>query len=351
MAVARKFLDVIPGVTIEEVGVSPERPMLLARLDGSGPGRMLTFAGHMDTVPAGDGWTVDAFGGTIRDGRLYGRGTSDMKGGIAGFMVAIGQLAELRDQWRGTVVAHIVPDEEPGGQLGTQVLLEKGLLTGDAVVVAEPSELCVYRAQKGNIFAQIRFSGRSAHGSTPQLGHSAIVQAARAALWLEETLGPALASSRHELVGCASVNVGTISGGRRTNMVPDDCILTVDRRVLPGEQLEHAFAELEQAAGPEGVVSYDHVGAAFETPAEHWLVRDAVAVVDAVRGHSCPVGGLVGSSDARFYAASADLPTIIVGPGAMSEAHTPDESVDVELLELSVDVYRELALRILRTDP
>lgn len=345
--VARSYLASIPGVIVEDVGVAPERPMLVATLAGAGPGRTLTFAGHIDTVPVGAGWTRDPFGAEVADGRLYGRGSSDMKGGVAGFMVAIRQLAVLRDRWQGTVIAHIVPDEEPGGQLGTQVLLKRGLIGGDAVVVAEPSELCVFRAQKGNIFARLAFTGRSAHGSTPQLGDNAINRALRTAARLDQELAPQLAEREHELVGAATISVGTISGGERTNMVPDACVMTVDRRLIPGERADEAIAELERVVGDDADVTYEHVGAAFETPADHWLVQAAVEVVDRVRGASCPVGGLVGSSDARFYADGAGLPTIILGPGAMDEAHTPDESVDVALLEASVDAYRELALQVL----
>lgn len=347
VAVCRTFLQQIPGVEIEEVGVAAERPMLVATLRGAGPGPELTFAGHIDTVPAGDGWTYDPFGAELADGRMYGRGTADMKGGIAGFLAAIDRLARQRDRWHGAIVAHIVPDEEPGGHLGTQILLAQGRLTGDAVIVAEPSELYVYRAQKGNIFARARYRGRSAHGSTPHLGENAISHALHAATALETDLAPQLAQRRHELVGAATVTLGTIHGGRRTNVVPDECILTVDRRLVPGEDPDEATAELEAHFGPHAIVDYEHIGAAFETPHDHWLVQAAIRAVDDVRGRSCPVGGLVGSSDARFYAEGAHLPTIIIGPGSMTQAHTTDEYVDVALLQQSVDVYERLALAIL----
>jgi len=348
MAVVEAYLRAIQGVVVEHVGVAAERPMIVATLTGeSAAGRTVIFGGHIDTVPAGDGWTRDPFGGEIIDGQLYGRGASDMKSGIAGFLVAMRQLAQQRDRWSGTIVAHIVPDEEPGGQLGTETLLERGLLRGDAAIVAEPSELTVYRAQKGNIFAQVRFTGRSAHGSTPHLGENAISRAMRAAIDLEERLGPQLARRRHELVGAATVSVGTIRGGLRTNMVPDECVITVDRRVIPGEPLDEAAAELRRFMADSADVTFEQCGAAFETPADHWLVRAAIEAVDGVRGASFPVGGLVGSSDARFYAAGAGIPTVIVGPGAMHQAHAPDERVDIALVRQSVDVYRELALRLL----
>lgn len=348
MTVVRSYLRQIPEIEVEDVGVAPERPMLVATLrGGAGPGRTIIFGGHIDTVPAGDGWTREPFGGEIADGRLYGRGASDMKGGIAGFLVALRQLAALRDDWKGTVVAHVVPDEEPGGQLGAELLLESGRIAGDAAIIAEPSGLTVFRAQKGNVFATVTFTGRSAHGSTPELGDNAVSHAVQFAMDIEQRLAPQLARRRHELVGNASISIGTIRGGVRTNVVPDQCVLTVDRRVLPSEDLGQATRELSSFIDGRGTITFDHIGAAFETPAEHWLVRAAVDVVDEARGGAMPVGGLVGSSDARFYAAGAGIPTIIIGPGTMDQAHVPDESVDVELLSSSVTVYRELALRLL----
>jgi acetylornithine deacetylase/succinyl-diaminopimelate desuccinylase family protein len=321
--------------------------MLVAELNGRPGGRRLILAGHLDTVPAGEGWTYDPYGGAVSDGRLYGRGASDMKGGIAGMLVALRLLAQERHRWRGTIVGHLVPDEEPGGELGTQVLLERGLIAGDAAVVAEPSELRVFRAQKGNVFAALRVRGKAAHGSMPEHGVNAISAAARLIVDLEERLGPQLAERRHGLVGRATLNVGMIHGGIRTNVVPDECVVTVDRRVLPGERLEDAVAELEQFVGDRAEIELEHVGAAFETPEEHWLVQAAQRAVKEVRGVAPQVGGLVGSSDARFYAAGAGVPTIVLGPGAMDQAHVADESIDVDLLGRSVEVYRRLALTLL----
>lgn len=347
-SVAREYLEATPGVSVADHGVRPERPMLVATLEGAGPGRTIIFGGHVDTVPAGEGWTRDPFGGELRCGRVFGRGASDMKGGVAGFLVALRRLAAMRDELPGTVVAHIVPDEEPGGQLGTGLLLERGLLRADMAIVAEPSELCVYRAQKGNLFARVRVAGRAAHGSMPESGDNAISRAARLAIDLDDRLAPLLATRTHPLVGSATLSIGTIAGGRRTNVVPDECVFTVDRRIVPGERVEEATAELEAFVADRAELDFEHVGAAFDTPEGHPLVQAAVAAVAAVRGHSPPIGGLVGSSDARYYAAGAGIPTVIVGPGSMEQAHVADEWVDVQLVGQSVDVYRRLALTLLR---
>jgi succinyl-diaminopimelate desuccinylase len=350
-AVAREYLEATPGVVVEDHGVRPERPMLVATIQGSAPGSTIIFGGHVDTVPVGEGWTCDPFGGALQDGRLYGRGASDMKGGVAGMLVALRRLAALRAHWSGTIVVHVVPDEEPGGQEGAELLLANGLIAADAAIITEPSELGVFRAQKGNMFAAARLTGRSAHGSMPEHGDNAISRAARLVIDLEDRFAPRLAERRHPLLGAATLSVGTIAGGRRTNVVPDECVITIDRRIVPGEVLEAVTAELEAFVGDRAEISYEHLGAPFDTPEDHWLVQAAIGAVETVRGFCPPVGGLVGSSDARYYAVGAGIPTIIVGPGSMGQAHVPDEWVDVDLLGRSVGVYRELALALLGGRP
>lgn len=345
--VVRTYLEAIPGVVVADHGVSPRRPMLVATLRGGTPGRTIIFGGHVDTVPAGDNWTRDPFGGEVEDGRLYGRGASDMKGGVAGMLVALRRLAAIRETWSGELVVHVHPDEEPGGQEGAQILLRDGHIAGDAAIITEPSELRVFRAQKGNVFAAARVRGRAAHGSMPEQGDNAIMRAARLAVDLEERLAPRLMERRHELLGPATLSIGTIEGGRRTNVVPDECVFTIDRRVVPSETLEDVMAELELFVGDRAELICEHAGAAFDTSADHWLVRAAEKAVNSVRGFSPPMGGLVGSSDARYYADGAGIPTVIVGPGSMSQAHVDDEWIDVKLLGESVEVYRRLALLLL----
>ena len=336
------YLRRIPGVRIDVIEARAHRPIVVGTLEGAQPGRRILFSGHVDTVPAGDGWTRDPFGGEVSGDRLYGRGASDMKGGVAAFLVALRRLAQRRSELAGTVVVHVVPDEEPGGVLGAKVLLDRGLIVGDAAIVAEPSELAVYTAQKGNIFASVRVAGRSAHGSMPDRGVNAITAAARLINDLESRLAPHVSAATHPLVGAATLSVGTINGGRATNIVPDECTFTLDRRLLPGQSANAAFAELERFIDGRGSVSIDNAGASFETPGDHWLVTTAMEAVGDVTGRTPRIGGLVGSSDARFYADGAGIPTIIVGPGAMSQAHVADEHVETKCLRLCVDVYERL---------
>ncbi|MFN8123715.1 MAG: M20 family metallopeptidase [Thermoleophilia bacterium] len=345
--VIRGFLAGVPGVTVEDVGVAPRRPMLVARLEFARPGPTLLLNGHMDTVPAGDGWTRDPFGAEIDGGRMYGRGSADMKAGLAGLLVAFGELARRADRLSGAIELHAVPDEEPGGHWGAEVLLAAGRMRGDFAVVAEPTELRVFRAQKGNVFVNVTLTGRSAHGSMPHNGVNAVSAAARLIADLEDRLGAELATRTHPLVGARTVNVGTIAGGTATNVVPDRCVLGVDCRVIPGGTVAEALAELTAFIGDRGTIEPTHLGEPFETPEDDPLVVAAQAAVAASWGEPKPCGGLVGSSDARFYAVGAGIPTILLGPGSLDQAHVPDEWVEVAQVEASVPLYIDLAHRLL----
>ena len=347
-SVVREYLESIPGVDVTELSRAADRPIVLARIDTGRAGPTVAFSGHVDTVPVGEGWTRDPFAAEIDGGRMYGRGASDMKAGVAAILVALRVLAAGRRAMPGgAVVAHIVPDEEPGGEFGSAVLLREGLISANAAIVAEPSELAVFRAQKGNIFAAIRIRGRAAHGSMPEKGVNAISAAARLVVDLEAQLAPRIRTHRHTLLGSSSLSVGTIHGGRRTNVVPDECVVTVDRRLMPDESLESALKELEEFVGSRGTVCVEQTGAAFDTPEDHWLVGAAIGASERVLGVPAVIGGLNGSSDARFYADGAGIPTIILGPGTMSQAHVADEHVVIAQLPAAVRIYEQLARSLL----
>jgi succinyl-diaminopimelate desuccinylase len=341
------YLSGAAGIDMQQINADTERPIIVATAESGIDGPTILFCGHIDTVPVGDGWTRDPFGAEIENGVMYGRGASDMKGGVAAMLVALRRLAAQGALPRGRVAVHVVPDEEPGGELGAAVLLEQGYVAGDAAIVTEPSELAVFRAQKGNIFAAIRVRGRAAHGSMPERGVNAISAAARLIIDLEERLGPSIRGHTHPLLGSSSLNVGTIHGGRRTNMVADECVFTVDRRLMPAESFDAAWAELVEFVGDRGTVELEQFGASFDTPGEHRLVQTAREAVTDVLERPAEIGGLNGSSDARFYADGAGIPTIILGPGSMQQAHVADEFVDVRQVETAVGIYEALVKKLL----
>ncbi|MBU2602355.1 MAG: M20 family metallopeptidase [Actinobacteria bacterium] len=322
--------------------IAPGRLGLVGRLDG-GIDKVLAFNGHTDVVPPGAGWTVDPFEPTITEGRLYGRGACDMKGGIAAMVAAIERLARIEKARRPHIEIHLVPDEEDGGA-GALQLVTRGLAHVHGAVFGEPTGLQVHIAEKGAAWLTATCVGRAAHASVPHRGESAISKAARLIVRLDERVPGLLASKVHPLVGGSTLSVGTISGGTRVNIVPDHCEMTLDRRLIPGEDHEAAISELQAVAGDLAHIELFHLEEPAETDEHEPLVLAAQDAVEATYGERRALGGFMASTDARFYINQGHIPSIILGPGDLERAHQANEYVEVEELERSVEVYVNTAL-------
>jgi acetylornithine deacetylase len=244
------------GVPWTRQEVTPQRENIVARLDGDTPieqgGPLLMLEAHQDTVPV-DGMTIPPFTPTIADGKLYGRGSCDIKGGMASMLWAFAKLVEERPANRPTVLMACSVNEEHGfygarelAQLWQQPVAGAVVpRRPDAVIVAEPTLLNVVVAHKGTVRWRCRTSGRAAHSSRPELGDNAIYHMARVLKALEiyaRDEAPAL--TRHRLVGHPTLSVGVVSGGISVNTVPDDCYIEIDRRVVPGENPHEARAKV-----------------------------------------------------------------------------------------------------------
>lgn len=216
----------------------PGRPSLVAIRRGTGGGRSLMLNGHIDTVGIA-GYEGDPFTPEIKDGKMFGRGTFDMKGGVAAMMVAAAKATER--PLRGDVIVACVADEEHGS-LGTEEVLDN--FTADAAIVTEPSHLEVTLAHKGFVWFDVEIAGRSAHGSRPELGVDAIAKAGHFLVALER-LGHDLANGgRHHLLGTGTVHASLISGGEEASTYPSSCRITLERRTVPGETPQHVEDEL-----------------------------------------------------------------------------------------------------------
>src|SRR6478735_5247733 len=230
------------------LGEDLPRPNLIGRLQGDGP--VVHLNGHYDVVPVGNDWTRDPFGGELADGWIYGRGAADMKSGLAAQVIAVEALR--RTEWAGTVVQSAVPDEETVGvrNAGMGWLVEQGLLEGEAVIITEPfGPDGVGIGHKGAIWGEITILGKQAHGSAPQLGVNAVELMARYLATLDRELRPQL-ETRITDYGVtpdnqrSTLSFDTIRGGHATNIVPDRCTVTFNRRLIPGEDLDEARREL-----------------------------------------------------------------------------------------------------------
>jgi acetylornithine deacetylase/succinyl-diaminopimelate desuccinylase family protein len=336
------------GLEVAMQEVEPGRPNVIARWSvGRRPRLLLT--GHLDTVPVGEGWSRDPFGAEIDNGRLYGRGACDMKGGLAAMLGAVLDMRARGEQPAGDVVVAMVVGEEEDSA-GTRALVARGV-EADWAVLSEPTGMQLVRANRGLMNYRLVVKGASAHASSPLLGRNAVVAAARLVLELE-ALAAELAARPHPLFGPPNLTVGTIHGGTRPYVVPDRCEVEVDRRVNPGETREDVVRELNEAIARvrllhqgldvEVLEGADYL--AFEIPEEHELVRlVATAMVQA--GLPRRISVWRAASDAGFLVHTAGIPCVLFGPGDIEQAaHRPDESIDLEDLEVAQQVFERLLL-------
>ena len=332
--------------------VEPEagRLSLVAELPhpaGPDPGRpTLIVNGHLDVVPVNSSaWSHDPFDPQVTDGRLYGRGSADMKGGIAAAIAALDVLDREGRAPGCNLVFHLVADEERGGRWGTATLLEKGLIRGDACLVPEPTDLELCVAERGLWQARIHVAGKPGHGSRPREGVSAVEHAARLVLALHAA---DYGGDEHPLLGKPTANVGTIAGGTTFNTVAEAAVIGLDRRVLPGATAESTQAEVAamiDRAGIDGLryrFDVDTFGEASEMAADDPWAKLVGSAVARVTGREPAVIGMTFTTDARFVRNQAGIPTVVCGPGAIDQAHGDDEYVEVDRLVDAAAAFAEL---------
>jgi len=315
---------------------------LIAELSGNKTGPTLLFHAHADTVGAGnaDAWTRDAFSGEVVDGNIYGRGAGDDKGSLAAQVMAAVALARAGVRLNGCLQLAAVADEESGGLFGTRWLRDSGQLQPDYLVVGEQTSNQVAIAERVACGIDLTVFGKSAHGATPWEGENAIMQAAQALSWLQVRLFPRLAQRTHPFLPPPSLNVGKISGGVQWNIVPDQCTVAIDRRLIPGETREQAMAEisgvLEEYSAHAGALRYElssvgDVAANINTSPAHPFARAAAATLQAVCGERRDLTGYVQTSDGRWFAGDG-IPIILFGPGDPALAHAANEYISSDQL-------------------
>jgi acetylornithine deacetylase/succinyl-diaminopimelate desuccinylase family protein len=340
------------GLEVETPEAAPGRPNVVAWLRGRARRPVVALNTHLDTVPISDGWTVDPFGGEVRDGRVWGMGSGDAKGQIVAMLGAIEELARSRASLRGDVVFAAVADEELGS-IGARAVV-KGM-TIDHAVIGEPTRLRVGIAHRGSLRPRIVVRGRSAHSSTPGLGVNAIFRMAKVLAALE-TYCDGLEAITHPLIGSPSGAVTLISGGHKESAIPDRCEIVLDRRMVPGEQQGRVVADIEallarlRAEDPELQVAIEAYmptsGPPSETPRDARLVGLAVEAVREVTGVPGVVYGAgFGCDMTHFRGLGAEA--VILGPGDIDRAHKADEYIELAELEAGRRVYLTLLRRLL----
>jgi len=341
--------------------VSPGRDNFLARIDATVPrAPVVLWDAHQDTVPA-EGMTIEPFAPLVRDGRLYGRGACDVKGGMAAMLVAIDRLLAEDRPRLATVVFSATVNEEfgfSGMKALTRLWSEEEPLGSDAAarrlvprkpvlaVVAEPTCLGLVTQHKGSVRWRIRVRGRACHSAFPERGENALYPAARAMLAIESLAQELLTRHPDHPCGPPTLSLGTIRGGAGVNLVPDLAVLEIERRVVPGESplaaRDEVIARIDAACGGariehdppflESAPLVDRTATAGKPYAR------LTAALRAAGRHDTPTAARYGTNASVL--AAAGIPAVVFGPGSIEQAHTADEWIDLAEVDAVADVLR-----------
>jgi acetylornithine deacetylase ArgE len=333
------------GVPYERQAVAPGRDNIVARCEIPGARRTLMFEAHQDTVPV-DGMTIEPFAARIENGRLYGRGACDIKGGMAAMLAAFARLVKEKPRGASNLIMACTVDEEHTF-LGVQELVKRGV-QADAAVVAEPTQLNIVHAHKGVARWKLWTTGRSCHSSSPEKGINAIYRMGKVLVAIDTFAERLRASAPDPLLGPPTISVGRIDGGSSVNTVPDRCQVEIDRRIIPGEKpaaTPGQLADFLKQAGIDFPVEMSELwinAPALSPKGSETLVQQLGAAIDRVRGshrvHPVPYG-----TDASTIA-EAGIPAVVFGPGDIAQAHTCDEWLDLEQLEQASEILYRLTL-------
>ncbi len=328
--------------------IVPGRANILARYEAPDARHTLLFDVHQDTVPT-DGMIIDPFAATVEGGRLYGRGACDIKGGMAAMLMAFARLVRERPAGSASVVLACTVDEE-FTHTGSSKLAED-FQGADVAVVAEPTRLDVVNTHKGAVRWKIHARGVACHSSTPQRGDNAIYRMARVVAALEAYAQTLATGPADPILGPASLSVGRIEGGTSVNVVPDGCLIEIDRRLIPGEDPTDAPGRVAEFLR-ERLGSLDHLeflppwvnmpALRPEPPARDRWIGPLSDAVERVIGRRPAVIGVPFGTDAGPLGA-AGLPSYVFGPGDIAQAHTEDEWIELDQVRAAAEIYFEMA--------
>lgn len=330
------------GFTCAYVPMGEGRANLIARIGGQNDALPLAFTGHIDVVPLGMRvWSVDPFGGELKDGLVYGRGASDMKSGIAAFVAAAVEMAPHLAKGAGALLV-ITAGEETGCNGAHHIVTTARKLLGQAgaLVVAEPSSNRPLVGHKGALRLKATARGKTAHASMPEQGVNAVYRAARAVTRLE---GFDFNVARHPVMGPPTLNVGWMHGGANINSVPDLAEAGLDIRTIPALSHDRIQAQIASLLGEEIEISrLDEASPVWTDPENAWM-REVFDTVASVQGAPPAVEAAPYFTDASALTpAWGGIPTVILGPGPAHLAHQTDEHCEVTRIEEAVAINRQL---------
>jgi acetylornithine deacetylase/succinyl-diaminopimelate desuccinylase-like protein len=335
------------GVRCERQTVSPGRDNLLAWYEAPASRRLILFDAHQDTVPA-DGMIIPPFVPEIAGGRMYGRGSCDVKGSLAAMLVAFERLVRERPAGSASVLLACTVDEEFTHTGSSRLAATPH--GADLAIVAEPTSLHLVHCHKGALRWKIRTGGLACHSSNPHLGINAIYRMARVVHALETHASELVQSTPDAILGPPTLSVGRIEGGQSVNTVPDWCEIEVDRRLIPGEvaasAMDRVRSAIEQHAGgmqPEFGAPWVHMPPLC--PQAPTWIEPVSAAIERATGRPPAVTGVPFGTDAGPLSEKG-TPCLVFGPGDIAQAHTPDEWIELAQVELASEAYYQIAVEL-----
>jgi succinyl-diaminopimelate desuccinylase len=351
MAIARLVQGYLGdlGIEAELDEFQPGRANVLARMKGDGSRPGLIFSAHFDTVPVGaQPWSHGPFAAEIDNGRLYGRGASDMKSGMAAMISAAVALKASGQRLGGDLILAFSAGES-SNCLGAKRMIERGDLEGAGqFLVSEPTSLGILIAEKGAFWLRLIAHGKGGHASAAQgsaLESRSAIARMMAALTTLETLSFDI--DDHPLLGAPSLAVGTIHGGSVVNMTPDRCAAEIDLRLVPGQDPQAVVQSIARPIGDDIEIEWIDYKPPVETPADHPFVGACIKACRDVTGAQPVPGGVSYYSDATVICPALDLPMVILGPGELGMSGQTDEYVELAKLEQAVPIFERVARTML----
>ncbi|MBB6488661.1 succinyl-diaminopimelate desuccinylase [Rhizobium lusitanum] len=325
------------GVQVELDEFAPGRANLLARLPGAGTKPPLVFSAHLDTVPVGTtGWTEEPFGGHIRDGRLYGRGASDMKSGVVAMTAALLEIAATGTPLTGDLLLAFSAGES-SNCLGAKRFVERRTFAeAGAILVSEPSSLELIIAEMGVLWLRATAFGRVGHVSGDG-GDNAIMKMVSI---LPQIQSVPLPCTDHPLLPEPTIRIGTIHGGAAVNVTPDRCFVDIDVRIHPGTAPSEILDLLEPLGLDLEILDFKP---SVETAIDHPFTQTCLQACAANRSQAPRISGVAYYSDATIYTSAFETPFVIIGPGELGMSGQTDEFVEIEKFNQAIAIYRAIA--------
>jgi len=337
------------GIESELTEWGSNRANVTARVKGTGEVPALLFVCHLDVVPIGEGeWKHDPFRATETDGKIHGRGSCDMKGGMTAAIAAIRRAVDSQRELKGDVILACTAGEEVDSCGAMKFLEQYGCELGDlaGVIVPEPTALDVVTAHRGQLWVRITTRGKTAHGSAPHLGINAIDHMS---LLLNELRRYTVSEETHPILGTCTLSVDTIHGGKAINVVPDECSIEADIRLLPGVSHEKILSDLKgmlaglRTRDPqfEGEIAVLRRLEALETDPNSDFAKGICSLLATEQTRAVPY-----ATDGAHFAPLGS-PVVILGPGDEKLCHQPDEYIEISQVQRAAAAYEQIILRFL----